>query len=65
MIKLKQMFCCHWFDETGPYTVSYWDGPIICTEQRTYNVDVKERICFKCGKVESRRVGEPIYIGWS
>lgn len=61
---LKQVFCVHWFDDGKPYDSEYSEGSIICTEQRTYTVAVQDRICSKCGRIESRRLGEPVYEGW-
>lgn len=64
-MKLKQIFCLHWFDERPTYEYEYSAGPIICTEQRTYRATIQPRICSKCGLKEERRIGDPVCEGWS
>lgn len=64
MKKLRQIFCVHWFDIGPDYEYEYSDGAIVCMEQRTYLVKVQPRVCSKCGLSETRRVGQPIPLGW-
>lgn len=65
MKSIKQLFCIHWFDEQPVRDYNYSVGLIICGEQKTCTVTVQPRICSKCGLKEERRIGEPIYNGWT
>jgi hypothetical protein len=40
-------------------------GPIIATQQKTWTFTQESRTCCKCGLVDTRRVGEPVYEGWT
>lgn len=65
MRHIKQIFCVHWFDDLPLREYDYSQGPIICTQQRAYRVTVQPRVCSKCEYTEERRIGEPIYEGWT
>lgn len=64
MLRLRQIFCVHWFNEQPPEEYTYSEGHVICMQQRTYHVMRQYRACSKCGLDEYRRVGEPVYEGW-
>lgn len=57
--------CLHWFDP--PTTIQYSEsfGPIVCLEQKSRTIKEERRTCSKCGLVDRRQIGEPIYEGWN
>lgn len=63
-MKLKQIFCVHWFDEQPTQEYTSHEGAIVCAEQKSYHITVQPRVCSKCGFTETRRIGEPVYEGW-
>lgn len=64
MRPFRQLLCLHWFDVLPSEQYVSYVGPIVCTEQREFLVMVEPRICSKCGLRETRRVGEPVFLGW-
>jgi len=65
MARLRQMFCVHWFDVLPRYEYEYGEGQIVCTEQKTFRAVIEPRTCSKCGLNETRRIGEPSFLGWN
>lgn len=64
MRRLRQLLCVHWFDEQPTYEYQFSNGPIICTQQKSWTAAMQPRVCSKCGLKEERRVGELVFNGW-
>lgn len=63
--RIKRMLCVHWFDATTAYEFAEGRGPIVATQQKSWTFTQESRTCSKCGLVDTRRVGEPVYEGWT
>ena len=61
---LRQQFCLHWFDNLGISEHEYNEGIIVCGERRLFRQMIETRVCARCGLVDKRAVGEPVYLGW-
>lgn len=64
-MNFKQLFCLHWFNEVQTNEFSEYYGAIVCTQQKSRIYTQESRTCSKCGLVDTRRIGEAIFEGWS
>lgn len=60
----KQKRCVHWFLDVVQYNHLESRGAIVCCEQKTWDVTVETRRCFKCDYSETREVTRT-YEGWT
>lgn len=61
----RKWWCLHWFDPPTTREYSCSKGPIIAGAQRSYLVTEETRVCCRCGLIDRRKVGDPIYEGWN
>jgi hypothetical protein len=62
--KIRQARCLHWFNPPVTMEFTEWSGAIVCCQQKHWTYTQETRTCSKCGLTDSRRVGEPVYMGW-
>lgn len=62
--RLRQVICLHWFDASVTNEFTEYVGHVVCNQQRMYRYTQETRTCSRCGLVDGRRVGKPVFEGW-